>query len=521
MGGLGLGGLGTGSSLGQGALGGSGASLLRGSSSTDAPIFQTSPGLQLSTRRRLQQSVRIVSDADEPAAPVPRSLKVFTRRADMLQAIRDKIKQDIKSESDEGLLFSAKDEEEAAQELGEKSLDDVLNDLQSLDVSDLDSANVTIARGSSLSGKLRSESNKANLLSKANRVLTNGTAAALAGYDEFKPIPITTNKKSFFPADYYTNDGFCPWLSRKRRDLGHFANCSALLRRPPRNNELTNTVDLPHISMRKDETLKDSQGDLLRIHMKADLIASLPREDPNWHFKSCAVVGNSGSLAGSGFGKEIDSRDAVFRMNMAPTEGFEQDVGSRTSFDFINQQHTKTFIPRVRAGGRDPESARAPLRNSTLVVFEVTSPFARYHLYHPLLRRFNENMRHAPLNPNSGVNVQIVSPELTAHTYRVWGKLKRAIEMGSAKAGFASPQYLLKPMTGFFATIFAIQSCEHVHLYGFSPYRKQGTGVDQVRYHYFDDVSGVTRHHSFDLAFEMFRMMSVWPCAGAAVTVHE
>jgi hypothetical protein len=52
------------------------------------------------------------------------------------------------------------------------------------------------------------------------------------------------------------------------------------------------------------------------------------------------------------------------------TLGFESDVGTRTSFDFINQQHTKAFLPRVRAalGGQAPASLRSPLRNSTVCV---------------------------------------------------------------------------------------------------------------------------------------------------------
>ncbi|XP_018094032.1 alpha-N-acetylgalactosaminide alpha-2,6-sialyltransferase 1-like [Xenopus laevis] len=47
---------------------------------------------------------------------------------------------------------------------------------------------------------------------------------------------------------------------------------------------------------------------------------------------SCAVVGNGGILNGSGVGQEIDSHDYVFRVNGAIIKGFENDVGTRTSF---------------------------------------------------------------------------------------------------------------------------------------------------------------------------------------------
>lgn len=45
---------------------------------------------------------------------------------------------------------------------------------------------------------------------------------------------------------------------------------------------------------------------------------------------SCAVVGNSGILAGRGLGPEVDRHDVVIRFNFAPVSGYEDDVGTRT-----------------------------------------------------------------------------------------------------------------------------------------------------------------------------------------------
>ncbi|XP_053342902.1 CMP-N-acetylneuraminate-beta-galactosamide-alpha-2,3-sialyltransferase 2-like isoform X2 [Clarias gariepinus] len=47
--------------------------------------------------------------------------------------------------------------------------------------------------------------------------------------------------------------------------------------------------------------------------------------------RTCAVVGNSANLKGSHYGAIIDAHDFVFRMNHAPTKGYETDVGARTT----------------------------------------------------------------------------------------------------------------------------------------------------------------------------------------------
>ena len=51
--------------------------------------------------------------------------------------------------------------------------------------------------------------------------------------------------------------------------------------------------------------------------------ALLPAESPLFRFTSCAVVGNSGALLRQRLGADIDAHGAVFRINQAPTAGFE------------------------------------------------------------------------------------------------------------------------------------------------------------------------------------------------------
>ncbi|KAM4843271.1 alpha-N-acetylgalactosaminide alpha-2,6-sialyltransferase 1 [Thomomys bottae] len=60
------------------------------------------------------------------------------------------------------------------------------------------------------------------------------------------------------------------------------------------------------------------------------LLASLPPGGSRCI--SCAVVGNGGILNNSRRGQEIDSHDYVFRLSGAVLKGYEQDVGTRTSF---------------------------------------------------------------------------------------------------------------------------------------------------------------------------------------------
>uniref|UniRef100_A0A8C5MNR3 alpha-N-acetylgalactosaminide alpha-2,6-sialyltransferase n=1 Tax=Leptobrachium leishanense TaxID=445787 RepID=A0A8C5MNR3_9ANUR len=65
----------------------------------------------------------------------------------------------------------------------------------------------------------------------------------------------------------------------------------------------------------------------------------------------CAVVGNGGILNGSRKGKEIDEHDYVFRQNGAITKGFEEDVGTKTSFYGFTVNTMKNSLIAYEADG--------------------------------------------------------------------------------------------------------------------------------------------------------------------------
>ncbi|KAK3241020.1 hypothetical protein CYMTET_49183 [Cymbomonas tetramitiformis] len=80
----------------------------------------------------------------------------------------------------------------------------------------------------------------------------------------------------------------------------------------------------------------------LRIEVTERLIQKLPEAEltDTVDFTSCAVVGNSNDLLGSGHGPEIDKHTAVFRFNRAPTGTFEEDVGNFTTIRIQNPERS-------------------------------------------------------------------------------------------------------------------------------------------------------------------------------------
>ena len=109
-----------------------------------------------------------------------------------------------------------------------------------------------------------------------------------------------------------------------------------------------------------------------RVSMpEEDLLALLPEADLARQHRTCAVVGNSGISLQREMGPVIDSYDAVFRYNNAPTRGWEKHVGSKTTYRSINNAWSRSMLKDLKRNGKVPHRREGLLcfGNSSLRVF--------------------------------------------------------------------------------------------------------------------------------------------------------
>ncbi|KAK9108577.1 hypothetical protein Syun_024588 [Stephania yunnanensis] len=72
-------------------------------------------------------------------------------------------------------------------------------------------------------------------------------------------------------------------------------------------------------------------------------------------FGRCAVIGNSGDLLKTKFGKEIDDYDAVVRENGAPIQDYTEFVGSKRTFRLLNRGSAKALDKVAELDGTGKE----------------------------------------------------------------------------------------------------------------------------------------------------------------------
>uniref|UniRef100_A0A8C9VQR5 CMP-N-acetylneuraminate-beta-galactosamide-alpha-2,3-sialyltransferase 2 n=3 Tax=Scleropages formosus TaxID=113540 RepID=A0A8C9VQR5_SCLFO len=148
----------------------------------------------------------------------------------------------------------------------------------------------------------------------------------------------------------------------------------------------------------------------------------------------CAVVGNSGNLQGSGYGRAIDGHGFIMRMNLAPTVGYEEDVGSRTTHHFMYPESAKNLAANV-------SFVLVPFK--TLDLLWITSALSTGQI------RFT----YAPVKQFLRVDkdkVQIYNPAFFKYIHDRWTR-----------------HHGRYPSTGMLVLFFALHVCDEVNVFGF------------------------------------------------------
>ncbi|XP_041707349.1 CMP-N-acetylneuraminate-beta-galactosamide-alpha-2,3-sialyltransferase 1 [Coregonus clupeaformis] len=189
--------------------------------------------------------------------------------------------------------------------------------------------------------------------------------------------------------------------------------------------------------------------------------------------RTCAVVGNSGNLKGSHYGALIDSSDVIIRMNKAPTSGYEQDVGSRTTHHIMY-----------------PESA-IDLDNTTSLVLFPFKTLDLQWLPGAITNGSHITFSYARLRAKIKANkdlVLVLNPVFMKYVHEVW-----------------LDYYGKYPSTGFMALILALHICDEVNVYGFGKDRNGNW------HHYWETLTNKklkTGPHPGDYEYNVTRKLS-------------
>ncbi|XP_078540219.1 alpha-2,8-sialyltransferase 8B [Lissotriton helveticus] len=226
------------------------------------------------------------------------------------------------------------------------------------------------------------------------------------------------------------------------------------------------------------------------MNISRNLYELLPKISPlkNKHFKTCAIVGNSGILLKSGCGSEIDAHDFIIRCNLAPVEEYASDVGLKTDLvtmnpsvvqrafeDLINETWREKFLQRLQG-----------LNGSILWIPAFMAKGGEERV--------------------EWVNDLIIKHHINVHTAYPSLRLLHAVR------GYwlTNKVHIKRPTTGLLMYTLATRFCNAIHLYGFWPFPRD-QNQKAVKYHYYDSLKyGYTSHaspHAMPLEFNALKSL--------------
>uniref|UniRef100_A0A3B3TR94 alpha-N-acetylneuraminyl-2,3-beta-galactosyl-1,3-N-acetylgalactosaminide6-alpha-sialyltransferase n=1 Tax=Poecilia latipinna TaxID=48699 RepID=A0A3B3TR94_9TELE len=192
---------------------------------------------------------------------------------------------------------------------------------------------------------------------------------------------------------------------------------------------------------------------------------SIPKQEPlKLNCELCSIVSSSGQMLGQAAGAQIDRSPCIWRMNNAPTRGFENDVGRRTTLRVVSHTSVPLLLQKPQhffGQGND-------------TVYVVWGPLRNMRkdgkgIVYNMLRQASENYPHA---------------RIYATTEDRMNYCDMVFKKETGKDRIQSGSYL---STGWFTLILAMDMCKEIHIYGMinDTYCKT-EGYRQVPYHYYE-----------------------------------
>ncbi|XP_018590154.1 alpha-N-acetylgalactosaminide alpha-2,6-sialyltransferase 3 [Scleropages formosus] len=192
---------------------------------------------------------------------------------------------------------------------------------------------------------------------------------------------------------------------------------------------------------------------------------SIPDQEPlKLYCDVCSVVSSSGQMLGRLAGPEIDSASCVWRMNNAPTRGFERDVGRRTTLRVVSHTSVPLLLQR--------QQHFFGQANDT--VYVIWGP----------LRNMRRDGKGIVYNMLRQVMDSYPQARIFVTTEERMNYCDRVFKEETGKDRIQSGSYL---STGWFTLILAKDMCKEIRVYGMinNTYCRT-VGYKKVPYHYYE-----------------------------------
>ncbi|XP_070572497.1 alpha-N-acetylneuraminide alpha-2,8-sialyltransferase-like isoform X1 [Ptychodera flava] len=191
-------------------------------------------------------------------------------------------------------------------------------------------------------------------------------------------------------------------------------------------------------------------------------------------YNTCSVVGSGGILLNSSCGHQIDSADAVIRLNLPTLGPFSKDVGNKTTFSTFNKSQFGKYRNLVTPKDRQRFLSDVKGYKDLAILLHSTKFF------------FPASVRAAKAATG---HVYFMHPHPFSDVWKFW----------------KSENHNERLSSGFYLATLALSNCNLLNLYGFWPF-DLGPKGHKRSYHYYNDMR-VSKAHNFADEFKALTML--------------